>query len=216
MKNIKSTIAHLLLIPLLIIGPTKVWALDDDAEEVSYDQLLKELTLKNRPQKIERDPLENIDIHAGFAMVSSLLQIKPQDQNFYRFHNGMQLSVGIDLLSPRWTAEGAFRNFGIQNKGTETLSVREFDLKLFNRGQGAFWGHRLGGGLGTRYVKYEDSALNIIRNDTTPVSIFFAGVDAHISKEVSLGCELGTRISLLNDTVDRQAMDLTLRLDAYF
>jgi hypothetical protein len=125
--------------------------------------------------------------------------------------------VGIDLFSPEWAAEAALRNFGQANSGSETRSLREFDLKMMNRGAlGDKTGYRLGAGLGTRYLKLSDDISGASVNDSTPTALIFGGFDAFASKNLSLGLETGFRTAMVNNTADRGAMDVMIRLDTYF
>jgi hypothetical protein len=188
-----------------------------DYEEVSYDDLVNQINKrKNSVVRDANDPLDNIKLHAGVGLLTSANNINTgQGSDTLKYQNGFQLSLGIDLFSPEWAAETALRNFGQAKSGSETRSLREFDLKLMHRHMlSSSSGFRLGAGIGTRYLKIDDVNVNI--DDTTPTALIFGGLDIYAAKNFSVGIESGFRTSMVNQTSDRGSLDLTVRLDTYF
>lgn len=206
------------LLSALLLASTFVQAATE-YEEVSYEDLVNRLNQrKTSVIQNANDPLDQIKLHAGFGLISSANNIKADNsRNDIRYQNGFQLSLGIDLFSPDWVAETALRNFGQVQSGTESRSLREFDLKFMNRGafsSGSYY--RLGTGIGNRYLRLEDAARGISISENTPTALFFGGIDAFVQKNLSLGVEAGLRTSMTTETVDKNSFDLTLRLDTYF
>lgn len=187
-----------------------------DYQEVSYDDLVNQLNAKKSSvRKNSYDPLDNNMIHAGFGLVTTANSMNINGTDSTKYQNGFQISVGIDLFSPQWAAEAALRNFGQANSGTETRSLREFDLKLMRRDAlTAGAGYRLGAGIGSRYMKLSDENISI--EDNTPTGVLFGGVDMFATKSLSIGMEAGLRTAMVNNTADRNAFDLMVRLDTYF
>ncbi len=188
-----------------------------DYEEVSYDDLVNQINKrKNSVVQNANDPLDSIKLHAGVGLLTSANNINTgQGSDTVKYQNGFQLSLGIDLFSPEWAAETALRNFGQAKSGSETRSLREFDLKLMHRHMlSSSSGFRLGAGIGTRYLKIDDINVNI--DDTTPTALIFGGLDIYAAKNFSVGIESGFRTSMVNQTSDRGSLDLTVRLDTYF
>lgn len=186
-------------------------------EEVSYDDLVNQINKrKNSVVRSANDPLDSLKIHAGLGLLTSANNVNTgRGTDTLKYQNGFQLSLGIDLFSNKWASEAALRNFGQARSGTETRSLREFDLKFMHRDMmstGA--GFRLGAGLGTRYLKIDDGDVHI--DDSTPTALLFGGLDVYASKSVSVGIESGFRTSMVNQTSDKGALDLTIRLDTYF
>lgn len=216
-KKIESNIiASLLTIIFTVFCPALVQA--DEVEEISYQDLVNQLSAKkNSYRNPVTDPLDSIQIHAGLGLITSANKASTPNGSATRFQNGFQLSLGIDLFSQDWAAEAALRNFGQATTGTETRSLREFDLKMMNRGP--FIGatnYRLGAGLGTRYLKVTDGRNDVSIDDSTPTGILFGGIDAFVNKNISMGVEAGFRTSMVNDTADKGAMDMMVRFDTYF
>jgi len=187
-------------------------------EEVSYDDLVNQLSQKRQSIATpDTDPFDSIKIHAGFGLIGSANKVNVEGDNATKWQSGFQISLGVDLFSPHWGAEGDVRNFGQARSGTETRSLREYDLKFFHRNHfSQTAGYRVGAGVGTRYLKIDDEVNGVFIQDNTPTAVLFGGIDAYASKGLSFGIEAGWRNSMINATADRNAMDLTLRLDTYF
>lgn len=208
----------LLFLGLVTIISSLAWAATE-TEEVTYDDLVNQLQQKRR--RVEKStaehPLDHLQIHAGVGLISSTNRLEIPESRGERTLNGFQISVGIDLFSPEWVSEIVLRNFGTSERGSETRSLRELDLRAFYRGSlSRQLGYRLGGGLGTRYFRFADSRLRISRGEETPCFVGFGGFESYLSNQVSLGVELGARTALLDRSIDRSSFDLMVRLDTFF
>lgn len=217
-RNLLSLRMTVALVAFIIFGSTIVQA-DDTYEEVTYDNLIQQINYKKSRLAIARSAtsFDTLMIHAGFGLVTTASTISYGGADNLKYQNGFQISLGIDLFSPNWAAEGVLRNFGQATSGTETRSLREFDLKILYRdATSAAAGYRMGMGLGNRYFKLTDDHNSRYINDTTPTSLFFVGLDIYTSKNVSLGLEAGLRSAMITSTADKSSLDTTLRLDTYF
>lgn len=211
-----------LMIAIFIILPcARTLALPggDEYDEVTYEDLVQRISQKkNQISRSQTEPqLESLMIHAGFGLTTAVNSININGKDTLKSQNGFQLSLGIDLFSENFMAEGAIRNFGQSYSGFETRSLREFDLKLLYHDKYAnHTGFHLGSGLGTRFLKISDSASNVNISDTTPALIAVGGIDAYVARNTSVGFEMGWRSALVTSTIDKNAMDLTVRLDSSF
>jgi hypothetical protein len=199
-----------------ILSSTMVWAAAD-YQEVSYDDLVNQISQrKNSVVSNANDPFDSIKLHAGLGLLSSVNNVNTgRGGDTLKYQNGFQLSLGIDLFSPQWAAELALRNLGQAKSGTETRSLREFDMKFMHRDLiSSNMGYRLGAGLGTRYLKISDTDTSI--DDSTPTALLFGGLDMYATKNFSVGVESGFRTSMVNQTADKGALDIMLRMDTYF
>jgi len=200
----------------IFVAETKVWA--DDYEEVSYEDLVHQIN-RRRSQVSEStssNMLDDITLHAGVSLLTSTLQISEAGKIDNLQMNGFQISFGIDLFSPNWVAEGAIRNFGTGSAGIVNYSFRELDMKVVYRVPAAIgeMGFRAGAGLATQYLNLTDGAYAV--NESTPASIIFGGLEGKLSRNFALGGELGYRSALVNTAANRNSLDLSLRLDAFF
>ena len=217
-KKFKLRIFTILSFLGFALTATLVQAANPEFEEVSYDDLVNQINLKKSSiSENSHDPLDELKIHAGFGLISSANSVSIQGKNTFKYQNGFQISLGIDLFSNNWAAETALRNFGQAGSGSETRTLREFDLKLTRRDfLSSSLSCRLGAGIGNRFLKIEDSSQNISVNDNTPTALFFGGFDTPLSKNLSLGIEAGLRSSMINQTADKNSGDITIRMDSYF
>jgi hypothetical protein len=198
-------------------GTTKVHAAE--YEEVTYEDLVNRLNKKK--VSIENSsghhPMDDILIHAGAGLVTSVTSIKINDQNFTRQQNGFQLSMGIDLFSDQWAAEGTILNFGTENSGSETRSLHEVQMKVIYRNKmNAQMGVRVGGGFSTRTLKISDPVAGLYINDTTPAWAGSLGLDSYLTKSFSIGADLSLKSAMIATTTDKSSVDFTIRLNSYF
>lgn len=189
-----------------------------DYEEVSYDSLLNELSGKKNKMinnSSRSSQFNDIQIHAGFAWIGTSTQVKYNDRSDSFFQNGIQMNLGIDLFSPRWISEATLRNFGTQDTHGKKISLREMDLKILYRNQlSNNLDYRLGGGLSTRDLKFRAGSYTAKEN--TPFSLLSVGIESHLNQYLSLGMETTIRTSMVTDSVDKNALDLSVRLEASF
>jgi hypothetical protein len=128
---------------------------------------------------------------------------------------GFQVSLGIDILGPNLTAEGAVRNFPESDESTTRVSLREFDLKTYLKTRPS--GHltlRGGLGLGARDLSYRRGPDSF--ESSTPVSLVSIGADYYVNSRVSLGAEVSARNAMVAEGFDRSSYDATIRMDTHF
>lgn len=203
----------------LLSAPTLVQAANYDKdsgyEEVSYDDLLNELSAKKKTiVKTQTSSFDDVRLHAGIGYVNSFMNIATNKKNFNRHASGIQLSMGMDLFSPNWYAEGVFRNYGLTSSGNEELTMRELDLKLgYTNVLESIWSYSLSSGLSNRFMKFQDATRNIDVNDTTPSLIISTGFHAQVHKNLSLGAEVSARSAVISRTADKNSFDFAFRLN---
>lgn len=161
------------------------------------------------------DPFENVWIHAGvgFAQTTETLSL-PNGVEANMSGRGVQAAVGIDILGPSLSAEGAVRTFGETEDSSNRVTLKEFDLKLLFKQRMSRLGLRIGGGLSARYMTVRSLANTY--DITTPASVLVLGGDIYLTPSVSLGIDLATRNAMISETFDRTSFDGTLRLDTHF
>lgn len=191
----------------------------DEYDELTYEDLVNQLSRKK--QKViraqESNPLDEIGMHAGLGLITAFNSMKVGDRSFVRTSQGFELSLGIDLFSRAWAAEAGLRNFGTQEGGSEKRSLREFDLKVIHRtAMGDQLGSRMGGGIGTRYLKYSDFSRQISIEEEIPCMVGFVGLEAFAAERIKLAADMGLRSALLDSSSDKTSLDLMVRLDTTF
>jgi hypothetical protein len=223
--NVRKSAAALLLaalIPALAQSQT-------DEDYVGYDAIIKDLNreiatpsqgtsrLRQRAEPASGDPFDNVWIHGGIGFANTVQTIKPGDgELLYLNHKGIQASLGIDLFSENWMAEGSARSF-TENENTATrVFLKEFDLRIyFKEKTSRKFGYRIGTGLTARYMTVQ-RPLETAMTYTTPASVLTFGMDLFLTDRFSFGADLSARNSIIAETVDRTSYDATFRLDTHF
>jgi hypothetical protein len=202
------------LLLILAFGTSQSTFAAED-EEVGYDTLVQQLT-KSSAALDTSDPLSEVQIHLGAAFANSMFVVEPKSNTtLYSTQSAVQATLGIDLFSTHWVAEGAFANFIEKQYDIYQIHLKEFDLKVIykNRLDGAL-GYRLGAGLATRYLTLTTDSSE--ETYTTPFSILSGGLETYLTHTFSLGIEVATRNTLTSETPDRSALDVAFRFDGHF
>lgn len=185
-----------------------------DYEEVSYEDLVGELSRKKDSLTQSQNSANAPKTHIGIGYANSFSNISANGQNFNRYSSGVQLSYGMDMGSPRWYTEGIFRNYGSNSNGTEDFSLRELELKAgYTNIIQNIWNYSLSTGLSTRFMKFSDSSRSINVNETTPSLVVSSGIFAQIHRNVSIGAEVSARTAMANKPADKDSFDFAFRLN---
>lgn len=182
-------------------------------DEIGYDTLVKELSTD---MPVDGDMFANVEIHFGAALANSMTTIVPKGAGtLYSAQRGVQASLGIDLFSRHWLAEGSFINYIDRKVDDYDIRLKEFDLRVIYRTRldGPI-GMRLGGGLAARYLTLETGGAS--ETFTTPFSVISGGLETYLVKNFSIGAEVAARTTMTYETPDHSALDLTLRFDGHF
>jgi hypothetical protein len=192
----------------------------DDGEGLDYDTLIRKLSHGGEDEVTTEDPFDNVKIHAGVGFVNSIFTVNHiNGDKTYGAQRGIQVSLGIDLFSKFWQAEGTFRNFGETKYENASISTKEFDLKLLYQSRfSPSWAFRMGGGLAARYmnIDYFGQEGAYSKQYQTPASLIQGGLLTYLTNNLSIGADASLRNALIDETPDRTAFDFTLRLDGHF
>lgn len=215
--QIIKTIQFALIACALFSAPTLVQAAANgsDYEEVSYDDLLNELSAKkNSIARKSASSFDDVRLHAGIGYANSFTNISANNQNFNRHANGIQLSLGMDLFSPNWYSEGVFKNYGVTSSGSEEMTLRELDLKVgYTNRLESIWSYSISSGLSNRFLRFSDSAKGVSVNETTPSLVVSTGFSAQVHKHLSIGAEVSAHTAMVNSTSDKNSFDFAFRLN---
>jgi len=213
----------LVLFAILITAVVQVPSpevLGQEYEEISYDELVQRLSRKKSRMINDQQGasiLDDILIHAGFALLSSDITYNFAGSERQGRLTGFQFSFGIDLFNPHWAAVSYIRNLGgATSNSQEIKSNREFDILLIykNFGNSNTPGFHFGGGFGQRFLSAAEAGHSL--EETTPLMILLSGLDYHFNRNFSFGAELGLRTSLMNESKDKSSFDFTIKMDTYF
>lgn len=214
-KTSQMILSSLLLTFFATLTPTIVQATSSkDYEEVSYDDLLSELTTKKQKQQQESRTTAAPLVHAGIGYANSFSNISTNGDKFSRHATGIQLSAGTDLISPEWYAEGIFRNYGSNINGSEDFSLRELEAKIgYTNLLKDVWHYSISSGVSNRFMRFTDNSRNINVDESTPALVIGTGIFAQVHKNLSIGAELSGRTAMVNRSADQNSFDFAFRLN---
>jgi hypothetical protein len=164
--------------------------------------------------------LNEVQFHLGVGWGLRAQSLNLGEINGTLVQQGLQFSLGIDLLSSRWLAEGTARSFdGLTTNSNDEAQarLREFELKLVRRLSGSSaWSGRISGGVSARYLTVTSSVASEMVEESTPAGLIGFGASYGLSPMISLGVETTARWSLLASSRDQSSVDATVRLDTHF
>ena len=163
--------------------------------------------------------LDQIKFHAAAGIVTSKLNLDlpgglPESTNL----KGQEVTLGIDLFSPNWAAIGMYRNYQPEKFIGGEIKLQQFDLLIQHR-------HRLqqrlsllvSGGLSSRYLDLQGSIPpEVARSHTTPSTAVELGLDFAFTPGFSMGGFVSHRSRLIDETIDRSAIDGAVRVAGHF
>lgn len=219
MKLLKS---FLFIFPFALTGTLDAASAayaEDEETEIGYETIVSELSrVKTRGRDLsedEDDLFDTVKIHTGVGLMQSLVRVRSAGGEIEGFLRGVQATLGIDLFSRNWFAEGAIRSFSEEPMEQAKIQLREFDLKIVYRSNPYnLFGFRGGAGLAARNLKLIEAGTT--SNFSTPASVLLTGVDINISSKLSLGGEVSYRTAMVSDSADRNSFDIAVKIDAHF
>jgi len=225
MKHILFIIFTFLLLTTTSYAATEDLINDND-EYDDFDSIVKNLS--NSTSQIDSplglDPFDSVKLHFSVGVVNNYLKISSHQSLASGFQQGMQASLGIDLFSPHWMAEGTVRSFSETDIEKTSVSMHEFDLKIAYR----IYPQRtlnpyLGFGVAASYLVVKDSNLSTVPSTptrstkySTPNSIVFAGTSYRFTEGIGMGIEFSYRSPMIEETIQKASLDMTLRLNTTF
>ncbi len=128
---------------------------------------------------------------------------------------GLLINVGVDVLNQNWGIEGSYSNFGTANNNNSQIQLKEFSLKgLYKPSINKTWSMRMGLGISSRFLDISNPTTN--ESYKTPSALFLFGVESYISQMISVGTDLGFKAAMIDDTIDKNSVDLSFRIDTHF
>ncbi|HPI41342.1 MAG TPA: hypothetical protein PLJ21_11100 [Pseudobdellovibrionaceae bacterium] len=189
---------------------------EDSYQEVTYEDLLKEISGQKKQvmKQTSISPLDDVKIHMGLGMMSSITHFNLQSHHYERFQNGMSVSLGIDLFSEQWFAESVFKNYGLTTQGVENLTLRELDLILgFKKNMNNNIGYFVKSGLSNRYLNFSDLTKNITHDENSPHLLLSTGFNIYLTPHMGLSFDISGQSALVQSTSLKNAVEFAFRLN---
>lgn len=216
-KKIKFS---LVLIAISAFNAVSIESAEAAPEFSGYDEIVRELSSnESRSTVNSAEPSEIIHFHAGVGLITSRTSLDlPKPLADAKSFRGIEIMLGIDLMSPEWVAQGKVRNFDPEKLGAASIELKEFDLlvihilKLQEKLK-----VNLGGGMAARYLDINGpTPVEVPRTNTTPSTVIQAGLDLSVTSAISIGAQFSYRSPLVRETADNGATDGTILFSGRF
>lgn len=218
--------------PLVQAAGSVLGSVDD--EEIGYEDIVKDLSRDvSKEQRRAADraadttsratarrsgpqtSLDDVMIHGGVGFTQMFQTVSYGGNRTQVSQRGIQATLGIDLFSDNWLAEGSARNFSSYDYGNTNVALKEFDLKVvFHKKFAPKLGFKAGAGMAARYLQISNQ--NGSNDYTTPASVFTGGIELLAARNLTLAGEVSARTALISETIDKNSYDMTVRIDANF
>ncbi len=200
---------------ILVPGPWPVMASED---VMDYEAIIDDLRGTSQTTIEEIDPWSQALIHTSIGFATTFIDVEPENgPSASGLLSGVEASMGIDLFSPAWRAEGAIRSFNKADLDSQTsVSLKEFDLKIMHSSiLTSKLRMEMGGGLAARYLT-ANTPFSAKHEYTTPASIIALGFRSQLTKMVGIGVDISLRNSLIDETIDRSSVGGSFKVNALF
>lgn len=192
------------------------------AQYESYDEIVEKLSKYTDTTPIKRSSKPSFEtrdfamVHAGLGITQTFYDADAAGLNSsMQNQGGLLINIGADVLSRKWAIEGSFANYGRTETSNSNIKLREYTLKgLYKPSITKNWSMRLGLGFSSRFLDVQNAVTN--QSYKTPSGLFLMGIDTYISRMISVGADLNFKTSMIDDTIDKNSVDLSFRVDTHF
>ena len=218
-SNQVKIVSLMVAIVLTTFGWSKVQAAKGgDYEELTYDDLVTELSEKRDKTALSKTKNGPGRTHLGLGMTNSFNEIQTNGKTYTTNLTGYELSTGLDLNQENVRGELGFRFLPESQSGSESASLNELNAGLqFRRDLNARWRSKFMGGLGFRFLNFSDSSNRASVQETSSMIIGAAGLESKLSSNVALGGDVSLRMPFFgSSTPDKNSLSFGLKLDTSF
>jgi len=183
----------------------------------SYDNIVDQLKT-DKPKEVElTQDYEDIFFHVGAGFSQSILNLKSSNSSDTVAMNGIEIKGAINLMSPFWLAEGSIRNFNSTRDNKASYKLREFELRITRfTPMSRTWFNRVTTGLSARFLESDLEERGVNKDYSTPSLVLGGGLGFNINNRMAIVGDLAFKTSMIEDTIDKNVFDMTLRLDTRF
>ncbi len=206
-----------LLLPTLIFLVTTL----AQADYEGYDEIVEKLS-KYKNTELQSNAAYRTEMrtfsraHIGLGLTQTFYDADASGLNS-RMQNqgGLLFNLGVDVFSTAWGLEGSYANFGSLETSNSSLRLREFNLKaLYKPNINKVWNMRMGLGFSSRFLDISNSLQS--RSFRTPSGVFTFGIDSYLNSFISVGADINFKTAMIEDTIDKNSVDLAFRVDTHF
>jgi len=185
--------------------------------EMTYDDLVQELSEKKA--KVEQYNLRQQATKSwmSFGFVTGMAGLNLDGQSTTKYQNGFHLGMAKEMGSANTLFDSHLTYFAPQSNGIERRSLMEISGKFAYRPRiSPEVGLRSGLGMALRNWNISNSSKNLQKNDLTPHFLVYTGMEYFPSPTISLGFDASVRTAIDNSNIDRNGVDLALKMNSAF
>lgn len=207
------------LLFFVTIIPMTLKASEEETVEVTYDELIEKIRSKQRnyTQKRAATAWDQVAIYPSFAFIQTMTQVRTDSKEDY-FQKGLQIAIGMELFTPYWFSEAAYRNFGVTKSKAHELSLKELDFKVGHKNLlSDYMEFRASLGVSTRQFRLTNEETGLHSEEKNPALISAVGLFTNTQNSpVMLGAELNYRSLLVSSQTDKGSLGLNFVFMGYF
>lgn len=205
----------------LVFILTVLMGLNVYADYESYDEIVDKLSKYSNTEVIKKPVYTSSSrtfstAHLGLGFTQTFYDADASNLNSnMQNQGGLLVTVGVDLLNEQWGVEGSFINFGKLETSNSDVKLKEFTIRgLYKPSVAKNWNMRLGLGVSSRFLDVSNSETN--RSYKTPSGLFLFGIESYMNSFISVGADLSFKTAMINDTIDKNSVDLAFKVDTHF
>lgn len=191
------------------------------ADYESYDEIVDKLSKYSNTEVTQKPVFTSSSrtfstAHLGLGFTQTFYDADASSLNSnMQNQGGLLVTVGVDLLNEQWGVEGSFINFGKLEASNSDIKLKEFTIRgLYKPSVAKNWNMRLGLGVSSRFLDISNSEIN--RSYKTPSGLFLFGIESYMNSFISVGADLSFKTAMINDTIDKNSIDLAFKVDTHF
>jgi len=153
----------------------------------------------------------------SFGFVTGMAGLKLNGESSVKYQNGFHLGLAKEMGTANTLFDSHFTYFAPQSNGIERRSMMEFAGKFAYRPRiSPKVGLRSGLGMALRNWNISNSTTNLKKNDLTPHLLVYTGMEYFPSQTISLGFDASIRTAIDNSNIDRNGVELALKMNSAF
>lgn len=200
----------ILVILMLILGSFVQAVASTDYEELTYQDLVDQLSQKksNLVKQNTPSPEQNYQVRVGFT--NSFAKVNAPSSHYDISQGGVMVGFGLELEQKKWYAEGLFKNFSSSDHPNISVSFRELEARMGLQTQlEQKYAFKAFAGGNFRFLDYRDLKAGKSENLMTPsLNVGLAG-EVFMNQIFSMGAEWVYRSPLASSS-DLGSWDLSI------
>jgi hypothetical protein len=190
---------------------------DTGYRELTYEDLVQELSEKKSQVEQYNQRAQATKSWMSFGFVTGMAGLNLNGQSSTKYQNGFHVGLAKEMGTANTLFDSHVTYFAPQSNGVERRSLMEVAGKFAYRPRiSPQAGLRSGLGMALRNWNISNSSQNLQKNDLTPHFLVYTGMEYFPSQTISLGFDASIRTAIDNSNIDRNGVELALKMNSAF